>query len=314
MQKEQNQNTKTDFNSPDNRSTTNGFIGEDTPSEKKEAEDQQKNTCDIKKEPHNIIVNVPEKKDKAAKTANIIAFCSLIVAALLAICTYKLFTQATADSKTAVASATAAQDAVKEQRYNDGITRDRDSIKFRIDTAYASKKFREDSVVNSKNFGISKNALQAQINSLKQSQKDFETENRPFIIYSDITIDTPIINHDINIHYVTKNVGKFPAKISSAYANINWGIDSSKKLVQNLWLTKATKLFLSNGDNFPVTINKAPFSDYYIKVFKEGIIHVYLFLRINYYSGVLSKEYSSYNVVEISYSNNKLDYTTIENK
>lgn len=217
----------------------------------------------------------------------------VIVTVVLTVFTALLFWQASNDSQTAEKSSQAAQDAVKEQRYNDRVMRESYSIKFSSDTAYANKKFINDSIINSRNFEVSKNVLQAQINSLKQTQSDFETENRPFIIYSDIKIDTPIINNEIHIEYNTKNVGKFPAKISSAYGHINWGIDTTKRLTDDLWLKKDTKLFLANGEYFPVNVSKPNFSDYEEKVFKEGVIHVYLFLKIYYYSGVFSTKYSS---------------------
>lgn len=237
-----------------------------------------------------------------------------IVSIILAFLTYLLFKQATRDSRTAEISSKAAQEAVYEQRYNDSLNRISDSIKFTNDTAYGNKKYIEDSINNRKNFEISKYVLQAQINSLKQTQKDFETENRPFIVYTNIRLDTPINNHNIHIDYILNNVGKFPAKISSNRGALNWGIDTSKMLVASSWKEHADKLFLSSGGNMQMWMDHNGFSDYQKKVFKDGITSLFVFLQTTYFSSVLSTEYSSYSVIKISYVNGKLDYSTIENK
>lgn len=57
------------------------------------------------------------------------------------------------------------------------------------------------------NFKISKNALQVQLNSLKQAQNDFETENRPFLKFEpyDIQIKLQIKNHTIRLNFPPKS-------------------------------------------------------------------------------------------------------------
>lgn len=136
-----------------------------------------------------------------------------IVTITLAILTYLLFRQAINDSKTAVISSQYAQDAVKEQRINDSIIRRSDSIKFTNDTSYAIKKNKNDSIINRNSYDISKHSLEAQINSIEETQQIFEKSNQPLLQIMNLDIINFKINEPVEIGFLITNLSNIPVKI-----------------------------------------------------------------------------------------------------
>ncbi len=303
MQEEQNQNSKKDFSNPNDKPSPDNPVGKDTPSEHPKTEDQKENTTDIKKEPYNIIINIPEKKDKSANTANIISIINVLVAAILAVVTYLLFQQATRDSKTAERAANAAQDAVTEQRLNDSTIRKNDSMKFILDTASTSKNFREDSISNRRNFEISANTLKAQTNALTQQQKDFEIENRPVLGISDFSVDTTYPDNKINISLVVNNYGKFPAKDIYVNTKINIGVDTLSLLNRETqYITINTNDYIANGGRLNSTTTTQIINSIVVRIIKNKETNIFVFINMHYQSNILNKTYFSYLVYKISFT------------
>jgi len=118
-------------------------------------------------------VIVIQEKSKQPLIANIIAFLAVLISGFLFYYTFQLFKETQHATAISAISAKAATDAVAEQKKMDS---------FSIDAQQKSSY--QDSINQDQNFKISENALQVQINSLKQTQIDFENENRPILTLS----------------------------------------------------------------------------------------------------------------------------------
>jgi hypothetical protein len=233
-----------------------------------------------------------------------------IVTIVLAIATYLLYRQASEDSKiaqqsaiSAKRSANAAENTFKEQKYVDSIRRRSDSIKNRVD-----------SLINANRFNLDSINMSAQINSFKQTQSDFEIENRPFLVSSNIILDTSFTNNIISIKYEIINVGKFPAKVSYMAAKINYGIDTSHLFInEDKWAVRPSKEYLPNSGKVSgvVTIQSNPD---YIRLFRRNNIHIYLYFNLQYHSSVLKTNYHNYIVWRITLTGKNVDASAIENK
>jgi len=180
----------------------------------------------------------------------------------------------------------------------------------------AKKQFHSNDSANKINLKISNNALQTQINSIKQTQFDFEIENRPFMVFINIHLDTSFKNNVINITYTGYNVGKFPAKVFYMATAINYGIDTSTTKLFKItkWTVRPSKEYLPNNafldGNVTLPSNKQD-----INFFKNGLIHIFLYFDIRYFSSVLKTTYSSYSVWQITLNDFKnIDVSAIENK
>lgn len=146
------------------------------------------------------------QKEKGLTKQDIIAIVSVIISSILFVITLLTFQQTKR-------SVDISEQAIKETIINDSTMRARDSIKFIKDTVYEIKKFIEDSDVNSKSFEVSKNALEAQINSLKEEEIKFEIQNRPFLETSSATINAFEIGVPIDIFLTVKNLGNYPVEV-----------------------------------------------------------------------------------------------------
>ena len=249
-------------------------------------------------------------KIKSNEIVNII-FTIILAGAtvVLAYYTFQLFKEtqnARIDNKDAITAAknssNAAQNTVAEQRFNDSIMKRNDSIKFINDTTYANKKFFNDSISNKRNSDISKNTLHAQIKSLAQAQNDFEIENRPFMNFIGITLDTTYPNNVLKVSYKIFNVGKFPAKIISFKVKVGYGIDTSNTLTkEQKWYKSNDNEYLPNAGNYDGTVSITALNNSYITEIKKNNIHVYFFCDMYYSSSILKKSYHSYLVYQIDY-------------
>ncbi len=228
----------------------------------------------------------------------------VIISAFLAYYTWQLFNTATDQSKSAQESADAAIKAVKQDSLNvsnaDRIAKIKDSVS-RIKDSLTIK--------------LANKSLEAQINSLKQAQKDFEIENRPFIVFTNIVVDTTFKNNIINATYRAYNVGKFPAKVSYMVSKINYGVDTSlaNRFEIGKWIIRPSKEFLPNNAFLDGTVT-LPSTKEEIKYFKNGIIHIFIYFHIRYYSSVLITSYSNYTVWQVTMNNGGIDVSAIENK
>lgn len=169
----------------------------------------------VKQESPNIIVNVPApivnniqqpQRDKWTIATRISA-SSVIVTIILIGVTYWLFMEARIQSKAATDAAIAADSTVKITRYYDSISRINQDMTFASNQEDSKERFQHDSA-----------SLQAQINSIKEAQKQFEMENRPYIEVSNFDTLSFRENEYPVLRMAVRNLGKQPAKILRSVA------------------------------------------------------------------------------------------------
>lgn len=130
-------------------------------------------------------------------------FAGVIIGTFVAGFTIALFFQTKKSTDAAIKAANAADNTYKEQRFNDGVLRRRDSI-----NAIAN----EDN--ERRRFSLDSTSTQAQIQSIKEAQKQFEVENEPYLQIEVTSIDTPFLKgKPISIKYDIKNLKINPVKI-----------------------------------------------------------------------------------------------------
>lgn len=183
-------------------SATSEYVGE--------AEDnvantnKQKEDCKQKdKEACKPVVNIHPEDNKPQMRANTISWIAVGVNAILALFTYLLFLQnsdAIGESKTAN---TIAQNTLDNSRFNDSINRINDSLQ-RID----------DSTNNRQTVDLANKSLDAQIEALKESQRQFEDLNRPILQMKSVKLRNYGIGRDFYFRYLLSNIGNYPVQIT----------------------------------------------------------------------------------------------------
>lgn len=187
-------------------------------------------THTIHHEPINIILEKKQPQDvnaasanrisalsnRIGKRANRISIGNLILAIAIFIITYLLFRETQKSTKAAIDSATAAQNTYAEQRYNDSITRYNESIQSIADSINTAKRF----VLDSLSRDLQNKSLAAQIQSIKETQRQFDVTNRPYIQLSDFDFTTLEVGKPIKIKYRIENVGSQPAKLQKTEVQI----------------------------------------------------------------------------------------------
>ena len=147
--------------------------------------------------------------------------------------------------------------------------------------------------LDSQTFNLQKQGLDAQIKSLKETQKEFEVENKPLVQVINFQFDTLMHSKKILISFAFRNYGKQPVKcLTSKYAvDFQTGIEYKEKqkinwnnVIQNAYLTNSTASFCTwkTGD----TINQASVNAIY-----NGTISTYVFGSMIYQNTVTSKKW-----------------------
>jgi hypothetical protein len=146
-------------------------------------------------------------KNNQTLIGNIISLLMVVVTAILAYYTWRVFNQTTAQTIQATRSADAAKisaDAAKKSANLQKQALDSQIVaKKQSDKADAKKEERDIAT-----FNLQKKGLDGQIASLKETQKEFDIENRPLIQIMGFNIDTLIPTHRIGISFYFKNAGK----------------------------------------------------------------------------------------------------------
>ncbi|MFZ2784948.1 MAG: hypothetical protein WAZ36_11140 [Sediminibacterium sp.] len=145
---------------------------------------------EINKEPIQVIVNIPKDENRAATTANKIAIFGLFINLVLAIFTYLLFqktVEANKTSQSALKESTRANDistqALADSRKADSISDIKESVSFIL----AKSQYETSRIKDSINMLLTKQSVNAQINSLKETQNQFNLENLAYIECADFT-------------------------------------------------------------------------------------------------------------------------------
>lgn len=122
---------------------------------------------------------------------------AIAINATLAWYTAKLYKQATSQSESAQISANAAKDAVAQYRRANDLARE---------------VFDSNNHASAQNLSLGERSLQAQIGSVKTTEKDFEIANTPFLqVYC--TVDTVREGKPMKLKVKLENYGNYPAKI-----------------------------------------------------------------------------------------------------
>jgi len=134
-----------------------------------------------------------------------------VVTFLLFVYTYRLYKTAAEDSKTARQSAKAADNSAVTAQNTLDETKKYDSL-----SLIKQQKAIDDNNEGSKQaFDRANRSLTLQDSSLRETQKEFEIENKPFVQITDIKFDTLEKDKPIAIRYVFCKFGETARKMSN---------------------------------------------------------------------------------------------------
>lgn len=213
-----------------------------------------------------------------------------------------MFFQTKQSTKAAIDSATAAQNTYTQQRFNDSITRRNDSINSIADSVNTRKRSELDSISRE----LQNKSLAAQIQSIEETQKEFRTENRPYVAIVNIHIDTTFTNNIILCTWDFVNLGKSPAKLLTVSSRLAIGVDTtSRRLIKAFVLTQKLNQYLAGSISLPWH-SFAYFEKNTGRLVKaligSGKMNVYFIGEYTYYSPSLQTTYSNKFFIEIKYS------------
>lgn len=252
--------------------------------------------------PHQQVISTNDKGNRNARIANFIAGMALVVSAVLAWYTYKVFEIASSQKdsvkKSADASMLSAQTAqntlIETKRYNDSY------LQSQANAFNEAKRYNDGSLTIQKNTFESNNkdskarftrdtaALGLQIKSLKQSQEQFVKQNEPYL---QVYIDSMVVNKKTEILYTIVNLTPIPVKITSQRGT---GTVSKTKPTNS----KDAVLISGTDINYYV-IKESPqgrkltlpqeFTNDDIKIMKDGEASVYWINEISYQNLISGK-------------------------
>lgn len=163
--------------------------------------------------PQPFIVKEEKEKKRGLKTSEIISFIALMVsiyAVLLNKCSVDNTTRALA-----ITDSTFQRNIIK-----DSLTAISNIIKDSLDSITRQNDFVKDST----NTDLNRQSLQAQINSIKEGQRQFKKQNEPYLqIRGDIQLTFPNNGHKAIVKYVLTNLTNSPANVIDKTAW--WGLD-----------------------------------------------------------------------------------------
>ena len=164
-----------------------------------------------KKTIYNRIITLFSNETNQPKVANIISLAMVVVTFLLFVYTYRLYKTAAEDSKTARQSAKAADNSAVTAQNTLDETKKYDSL-----SLIKQQKAIDDNNEGSKQaFDRANRSLTLQDSSLRETQKEFEIENKPFVQITDIKFDTLEKDKPIAIRYVFCKFGETARKMSN---------------------------------------------------------------------------------------------------
>lgn len=202
------------------------------------------------KEPIKVIVNLPPEDKKPQIAANKIALISLWVnggiSLVLAFVTYLLFLKTQESNETSKDSLIVAQKALADSRLRDSVSERQDSITFGL-----SKKQFEEAIKNdSLSAYLNTKSLAAQVNSIKESQKQFDISHQPFLQVADFILSEIKEDKKLNIKYIIRNLSEIPVKIVSQKYTVDVGFKSIPiSLLENAKIDKYYNSYLIKEDH-----------------------------------------------------------------
>lgn len=229
----------------------------------------------------------------------------VLITAILAYFTWQLFNIATIQSDAGIKAANAAvtADSISIQALKLSQIQFKTSLQnAEEDKIEQSKRSAEDAIERRKQFELDSTSTQAQIDALIESQRQFEYGNRPFVVLTNIRIDTNFVNNVLNVTYFVVNQGKLPGKILNAVTYIAMGVDTlhfdritdKTYVLTNEYIAASALLF---GHTFMGNI-----PELYKYQIKKGIEKVFLFTKIEYQTFGTKKSYIGDFIYQITYS------------
>jgi hypothetical protein len=244
-----------------------------------------------------VITLVGDKKNQPL-IANIVSFVALLISAILAVFTYYLYHIASGQVDSVVKAGNAAQSSALTaiKTLNETKSYNRTYIKlqkemFKSDSVSGNKKQKQDSL-----------SFSTQITSLKETQKDFEIENRPFISIVNSNVDTPFVNKPIYVYAQIVNSGKQPAFIIDTYYDIKPSLDSSYKNFEGIDHPKSfiNSVITGGGGAIPIHSFTTPITQMQYDHYKEFPLYMYLRAIIIYRSFTGAKKYKTETIYRIN--------------
>lgn len=257
-------------------------------------------------------------------------WAGVIIGAVVGVFTVALFFQTQRSTDAAIQAAQAADSSLQlskqqfELAKEDGKTSDQRAErtfsmqKKSVDSSIA---FAQQSIQQEKEiFAIQRRSVAAQIQSLNEARKNFETENRPFVTIMNVVLDTIFAGGKYHFGWHFFNTGKFPAKMLNITTRIGFGFDTSQSF-KSPYTTNVLNNLLPSGQNigapyFAVgSFNNMPsgFADETKNALKTGRIKAFLFGEYQYQSAVLRKTYSNKFVIEIKFDEDARNYSWLKN-
>lgn len=228
---------------------------------------------------------------------------------ILAVATFMLYKEATRQSGISEQAAIAAKKSADAATA--AVNLQRQSL---ISTEKANKDAYE---LNKSTFDASneanKKALQQQIQSLKETQKNFKIENRPFIQVAQFSIDTTFANETIKVAFKYVNVGKFPAKIYFSKARVAIGTDTSRLDFKGDFNTENINDFLASNIVEEMTETLRGIPVFWQNQIKLGLTNIYVFIETSYGTFGVTAKYHSNLTYEISYKTGRQNTRIINN-
>lgn len=168
---------------------------DETPKSKLQSNDKSKELI-------NIVVNIPPEDKKTQDTSNKIGWVGVGINFILAFFTYLLFLKTGDANRTSSDALEVSRLALADSRMNERL---KDSLERIKDSA--------SNYLDSIKLEITKQSLQAQINSINNSQNQFESINQPFLQVNSISIDTLHVGQKPKINYTVTNISTVPIEI-----------------------------------------------------------------------------------------------------
>ncbi|MES2794803.1 MAG: hypothetical protein V4683_02500 [Bacteroidota bacterium] len=270
-------------------------------------------------EPTKIIIVDDKSKDNNPVIANILSGLALVLAAFVFGFTYLLFEETKSANKISKDALKLSREQFEQSRIKDSENalentkaNSRDSLRYVISLLNDKKRFKLDSISTRTQI----ESVLHQIKTLKETQKEFELESRPYIQIFNANLDTFEIGKRTYISYAVINVGKFPAKIISNQGGLAYSIteDSStifkefdkQYLIQGYeGIAAHNSILNANGVADEVLTEKI-----YNQV-KTGYKAVYMYGKIKYISDLTNDVYEY--IYEFKFNINPKEFKTVIN-
>ncbi|WP_183575414.1 hypothetical protein HDF18_15935 [Mucilaginibacter sp. X5P1] len=257
------------------------------------------------------IITFLSNKNNQTLISNCVSIGMLIVTAVLAWYTFKLFEQATTQTAASAKSANAAAASVTiaQQTFIADTIYNNKSIKSQvvaIRKAHIADSIK--AIKDSLTFDLQKQGLQGQIASLIETRKDFEKENQPYLVAKEL--QNPIFKAGsiVSFDYSLFNYGKQPVKIIKMGSTLEFvpkqdSVSFLKNPFSYLTNWQDVSEYVANGyprkEFFKQKELMSSSTEY---AFYNGIYTIYLIGRCDYINNINEKERRYDYLIKISYT------------